>query len=163
MVRNKPVVNEILLEQDKLKQYELVTATYKERLEKEKQRIQEMEVSNKVFIFVEFYNQSLLMRFVFLFQQEKEEREREISKLKQQVKLIDLFTNGPEVKKSESKIPRRHTMGHYTSRIPLQTIPESKLLSSNVMPVNRFSHTLKNDLDNEKCKYFHICFTLSIF
>ncbi|KAJ8937582.1 hypothetical protein NQ314_011783 [Rhamnusium bicolor] len=61
-------------------------------------------------------------------EQEKIEREKEIQKLKQQFKLFDLFTRGPQVKKTHSKIPRRHTVGHYGSR--LDTIPELSVLPS---------------------------------
>lgn len=130
MVKNKPIINEILSEQDKLKQYELVTAAYEDRLEKEKQRIQEME-------------------------QEKAEREREILKLKQQVKLVDLFTNGPkEVKTTDNKIARRHTMGYYTARIPLQTISESRMLPLNVIQETYVENGTKCDLNEEECKYF---------
>ncbi|XP_023311361.1 centromere-associated protein E-like isoform X2 [Anoplophora glabripennis] len=125
VVKNKPIINKLLSEQDKLKQYELATEAYKVRLKKEAQRIREME-------------------------KEKEEREQEMLKLKQQVKLIDLFTNGPDQKNIESRIPRRHTMGHYASRIPLQTIPESRMLPSNIMPEKSFGNGTKSDLDDEQ-------------
>ncbi|KAJ8937742.1 hypothetical protein NQ318_009152, partial [Aromia moschata] len=104
-VRNKPKINEILTEHDKEKQYQFITAEYKQRLANEVEKMKHMETA---------------------FQEEKIEHEREIAKLKQQVALINRFTRGFGSVEEPIKVSRRHTVGHYKS-YPLKMIPEEKI------------------------------------